>query len=93
MKILMLPTQSLFDICLQETGTIESLFEILNANSLTDIDVENLMLSIPSSVKTNKNVLNYFKNNSIKPASIDSFVLSSVSNDFDDNDFDTNDFT
>jgi len=77
MKIVVLNNQTLLDIAIQEYGTIESVFELAIANdlSITDELATGTILLIPEfstltnePIITNKEILNYYKKNKIKPA-------------------------
>lgn len=60
--------QTLFDIALQECGSIDAAFEIASLNdvSISDIPASGMSLNIPE-VKNMKTV-KYYKNNGIIPA-------------------------
>lgn len=64
-----LPNQTLLDIAIQECGTAEAVAEIALANGLSVTeDLEpGMELKIPL-VKKNDEILNYYKQNGIKPA-------------------------
>lgn len=64
-----LPNQTLLDIAIQECGTAEAVVDIALANGLSvtaDIDAGTL-LKIPLITK-NDEILNYYKQHGIKPA-------------------------
>lgn len=69
MQIVILHNQSLLDVCLQHTGTIESLFEVAMANkiSITD-DLASGSYLIVNSQETEKDILNYYRAKNIQPA-------------------------
>jgi hypothetical protein len=69
MKIVTLNNQTLLDIAIQEYGTIESIFELAMANDLSihTSAVAGAVYQIPQ-VKNNTEVLNYYKNQQIKPS-------------------------
>ena len=60
--ITVLHNQSLLDIALQHTGTIESVFEFAEANAIniTDDVVAGKTLALPAEVFTNKDILAYY---------------------------------
>ena len=75
--IIALNNQSLFDIAIQEYGTIEAVFDLAMANNLgiTYLLTAGQVLVIPSvsiitgkPVITNTEILGYYKKNDIKPA-------------------------
>lgn len=68
--ITVLHNQSLLDISVQHTGTVENCFEIAVANglSVTEELTPGVQLIIPESVKVNKEVLNYYTSKNIRPA-------------------------
>lgn len=70
MKIIVLHNQSLFDVALQHSGSIESIFEIILANdlSLTDEVKAGQTLTIPDVILKNKDILGYYKAKKIQPA-------------------------
>jgi hypothetical protein len=63
-----LARQSLFDIAIQECGSIEAAFEIalVNGNNITDELINGEELTLPSVV--NQKVVDLFSINEIKPA-------------------------
>lgn len=68
--ITVLNNQSLFDISIRYTGTIENAFKIAVANglSLTDELEPGAQLIIPSDVEMNNDVVSYFSAKGIQPA-------------------------
>ena len=68
MKITALNGQSIFDVALQRCGSIETAFAIarLNGLALTHIFTVTTVITVPDTV--NADVVNYYSNNSIKPA-------------------------
>ena len=70
MTITVLHNQSLLDLALQHTGTIESIFElaVLNEKSVTDDMVAGASLLIGEI--SNKDILNYYTAKSIQPATV-----------------------
>lgn len=68
--ITVLNNQSLFDISIRYTGTIENAFKIAVANglSLTDDLEPGAQLIIPEDVEMNNDVVNYFAAKGIQPA-------------------------
>ena len=68
MTITVLHNQSLLDLALQHTGTIESIFEmaVLNEKSNTDEIVAGASLLIGEI--SNKDILNYYTTKNIQPA-------------------------
>ncbi|MRI64463.1 hypothetical protein EDM00_10770 [Ornithobacterium rhinotracheale] len=76
MQIIVLHKQSLFDVCLQHTGSIAGIFELAEANnlSITD-DVEaGQRLELPplgggkGEVAQDADILNYYTAKNIQPA-------------------------
>ena len=72
MTITVLHNQSLLDLALQHTGTIESIFElaVLNEKSVTDDMVAGASLNVPplSVGARNKDILAYYTAKNIQPA-------------------------
>lgn len=72
MTITVLHNQSLLDIALQHTGTIESIFElaVINIKSVTDDMVAGALLNVPpfSVGARNKDILAYYTAKNIQPA-------------------------
>ena len=70
MTITVLHNQSLLDLALQHTGTIESVFEMAEANALniTDDVVAGKTLVLPAEMLTNKDILSYYKAKNLQPA-------------------------
>lgn len=75
-EVKVLNRQSLLDIALQETGTIEAAFEIAVANGISITDyVPGVTLSIPDSSPMNEPILSYYKSNNINPATSEDFEV------------------
>ena len=70
MKVIVLNNQSLIDVAIQHTGTIENAFKIAVANglSLTDELEPGAQLIIPADVDVNNDVVSYFSAKGIQPA-------------------------
>ena len=70
MTITVLHNQSLLDLALQHTGTIESIFEFAEANSLniTDDVVAGNTLVLSAETFTNKDILSYYTAKKLQPA-------------------------
>lgn len=70
MKIIVLHNQSLFDVALQHSGSIESIFEIILANdlSLTDEVKAGQTLTIPDIILKDNDILSYYTAKKIQPA-------------------------
>lgn len=70
MKIIVLHNQSLFDVALQHSGSIDSIFEIILANdlSLTDEVKAGQTLTIPDVILKDKDILGYYQAKKIQPA-------------------------
>lgn len=70
MKVIVLNNQSLIDVAIQHTGTIENAFKIAVANglSLTDELEPGAQLIIPADVEINNDVVSYFFAKGIQPA-------------------------
>ena len=62
--------QSLLDLALQHTGSIESVFEFAEANAIniTDDVVAGKTLALPAEVFTNKDILAYYMAKNLQPA-------------------------
>ena len=63
--------QSLLDIAIQETGSIENIFEIAyhNGLSITDELAVGYEVDIPADIDKSMKTVNYFSNLELKPAS------------------------
>lgn len=61
-----IPGQSLLDVCVQETGTIETLFDVLHLNQLnmTEAITEPVQIIVPSVAK--KQIVDYITTNKIQ---------------------------
>lgn len=70
MIITALHNQSLLDLALQHTGTIESVFEFAEANAfnITDDVVAGKTLVLPAEAFSNKDILNYYTAKNLQPA-------------------------
>lgn len=68
-KTTIIDRQNLLDIALQETGSIEGVFELATANNIAVSDevVAGTELMVPE-VNKNSDVLRQYKSNNIKPA-------------------------
>ncbi|MDO5609074.1 MAG: hypothetical protein Q4G08_11535 [Capnocytophaga sp.] len=70
MKITALHNQSLFDIALQHTGTINGVFELATANgkSVTDDLSAGQILTVPENILTDNDIKKYYTAKAILPA-------------------------
>lgn len=70
MKTIVLHNQSLLDIAIQHTGSVENAFAIAVANGMAVSDVLTVgsSLLIPTSVKTDNDVLYYYTTKNLQPA-------------------------
>ena len=72
MTVTALNNQSLLDLALQHTGTIESIFElaVLNEKNVTDDMVAGSSLNVPPLLEgaRNKDILSYYTAKKIQPA-------------------------
>nr|DAV24520.1 MAG TPA: hypothetical protein [Caudoviricetes sp.] len=70
MIVTVLHNQSLLDLALQHTGTIESVFELAEANTLniTDDVVAGKTLVLPVEAFSNKDILGYYTAKNLQPA-------------------------
>lgn len=70
MIVTVLHNQSLLDLALQHTGTIESVFELAEANALniTDDVQAGKTLVLPAEAFTNKDILGYYTAKNLQPA-------------------------
>ncbi|WP_314918036.1 hypothetical protein [Capnocytophaga gingivalis] len=70
MIVTVLHNQSLLDLALQHTGTIESIFEFAEANALNISDdvVAGKTLILPAEAFTNKDILAYYTAKNLQPA-------------------------
>jgi hypothetical protein len=60
-------TQTILDICLISTGTVESLFDLLKLNNLPDLSIQNVQqLQTIQPIKSR--IVNYYLSNGIAPA-------------------------
>ena len=70
MIVTVLHNQSLLDLALQHIGTIESIFELAEANTLNISDdvVAGKTLVLPAEAFTNKDILGYYTAKNLQPA-------------------------
>ena len=70
MIVTVLHNQSLLDLALQHSGTIESIFELAEANTLNISDdvVAGKTLVLPAEAFTNKDILGYYTAKNLQPA-------------------------
>lgn len=70
MTITALHNQSLLDLALQHTGTIESVFDLAEANNLniTDDVQAGKTLVLPTEAFSNKDILAYYTAKNLQPA-------------------------
>ncbi len=81
MKVDVFNTQTILDICLQSTGTIESLFDILKLNNMDTLFIgDKTQLEVIQPIKAR--TVNYYASNSIKPATEINITGRSFSSDF-----------
>ena len=71
MKITVLNNQSILDVSVQHTGTVENCFAIAIANgfSVSDLLTSGSSIEIPDDLQKNSDVLNYYTAKQIQPAS------------------------
>ena len=69
MTVTALHNQSLLDLALQHTGTIEGVFELAkdNALNITDDVVAGKTLVLPTEAFTNKDILAYYTAKNLQP--------------------------
>lgn len=60
--------QTLADIAVQHTGSVESLFEIARLNNIAVTDSDNMAITIPPVV--NKSVADFYRLNNYNPATL-----------------------
>ncbi|MGP1500746.1 MAG: hypothetical protein ACTTJM_03060 [Bergeyella cardium] len=70
MQITALHNQSTLDVCLQHTGSIEGVFELAMANSLslTDELQVGTVLQLPKGIAQDRDILSYYTAKSLQPA-------------------------
>lgn len=70
MTLTVLHNQSLLDLALQHTGTVESVFELATANtlSITDEVAAGKTLALPAEAFVNKDILAYYSAKNLQPA-------------------------
>ncbi len=69
-KVTVLSNQSLFDIAIQYYGTIDGIFTICMANNITITDklLPGQVLNIPEFKGNDSDIVDYYKEHDIKPA-------------------------
>jgi len=70
-KVTAIKHQSLADICLQETGSIESLLEFAMANgvAITYLPTPGKRFDVPTTLVRDKQIFDYYRAKNIKPVS------------------------
>ncbi|EKB58418.1 hypothetical protein [Bergeyella zoohelcum] len=71
MKVIILHNQSILDIALQHTGSVENAFALALANGLSltdDLAVGNWLIADSQELNANKEILNYYQSKSVQPA-------------------------
>ncbi len=70
MQIIVLHSQSLLDLCLQHTGSLEGLFELALENhiSITDELSVGQTLEVPDGIATDREILSYYTACGLQPA-------------------------
>lgn len=71
MKVVILHNQSILDIALQHTGSVENAFALALANDLSitdDLEAGEALNLEPSTLNQNKDILNYYTAKNIQPA-------------------------
>lgn len=71
MKVIVLNNQSILDVSIQHTGTVENSFAIAIANGLSVSNqlTSGISIEIPDDLQKNNDVLNYYTAKQIQPAS------------------------
>lgn len=88
MRVVPQDRQSLFDLCIQYTGTIESLFAIMTANGFLSLTPD-MSDGVEIDTTAAKRSKDFYILNSITVATA---PLLEISRDFDSTDFNPNDF-
>ena len=77
-EIIVHNNQSLFDIAVQEYGTVEAVFDLAVANnvSITEMLTAGQVIKVPElpAEQTNREVVDYLRREGIKPATGDTHV-------------------
>lgn len=71
MKISVLPLQSLLDLAIQHTGSVENAFDLALANGLSltdDLEAGDWLVANSQELKANKDILSYYTAKNIQPA-------------------------
>lgn len=70
MRVKILHNQSILDIAIQHTGSVENAFLIAKENSLavSDFLVAGYEMMIPNGASFNRDILNYYSSKQIRPA-------------------------
>lgn len=68
-KVTALAGQTLADIAVQETGTLESIFDLAMANNggITDIPLPGAKLVVPETTAKVREIANYYRARNIRP--------------------------
>jgi hypothetical protein len=68
-KVTALEGQTLADIAIQETGTVEGLFELAmaNAKSITDLPTAGEKLAVPEDLPNVREIADYYRARDIRP--------------------------
>lgn len=83
-----LKRQSLFDVCLQHTGSVDTLFEIMKTNGFNSLNPD-LGQGVELAATTSKRVKDFYTLSGITVATM---PLMNDQTDFNHPDFNTNDF-
>lgn len=78
--------QSILDVCVEHTGSIETLVEIMELNSFSSLDVDQKNIEISTVLKPS--VVNFFKVNNQSPATHE----ETGGLDYDPRDYNMNDY-
>jgi hypothetical protein len=94
MKIVILESQSLFDLAVQTAGGVEAAFELALKNNIPLTEDLTTGQELTTITSLNKPIADYYTTNRLKPATgltaIDTTILGSIFDDtFDDTFYDT----
>ena len=88
-SVKILPNQSLFDIAIQEYGSVEAVVAIAQSNdiSVTEILIPGTEIKLPNDAPTNQDILNYYIQHNIIPATAQLPADIAALVDIDDDDY------
>jgi hypothetical protein len=97
-RVIVLPGQNIFGIAIQEYGTVEAVFLLLEDNNYLTDGLNSILVPgqelLIKQAPVNAEIVNYYNNNKLKPKTeiTNPEELEETTGDFDESDFEYEDF-